>query len=68
MLFYANKAEVGLVPTIEAIDDDEAFLAQHPLKVVAEGKAHGVPHLIGHTSDEGLMTSHGIFTHRKKLQ
>ena len=57
---YVNKGEVGFVPTIEKIDDEKAFLAEHPLKVVAEGKAHGVPHLIGHTSDEGLMSAVGL--------
>ena len=55
MLFRPQIGGLGFVPTVEAVNDDEAFIAEYPLKIVAEGKAHGVPHLMGHTPDEGVM-------------
>ncbi|CAG7822273.1 unnamed protein product, partial [Allacma fusca] len=46
-----------LVPSIEAVNDEEAFLVEHPLKIVTEGGAHRVPTLIGANADEGLIFS-----------
>ena len=46
-------------PTVESINDDETFLAEHPLSVVASGKQHKVPWLTGITADEGLLSSIG---------
>ena len=56
-MFAPYKDGLGFVPTIEAIDDGNAFITDHPLKIVAKGQAHGVPHLIGHTSGEGITSS-----------
>ena len=45
---------VGFVPVIEAVNDDKAFIAEHPLKIMAKGEAHRIPVLTSHTSGEGI--------------
>ena len=47
-------------PTIEAVDDEEAFITEHPLKLVAKGKASQVPWMAGVTADEGLISTIGL--------
>jgi carboxylesterase type B len=48
-------------PTIETVDDDEAFLTEDPLEVLKSGKINKVPIIAGVNSDEGLITSAGKF-------
>ncbi|CAG7687337.1 unnamed protein product [Allacma fusca] len=48
-------------PSIEAVIDEQAFLVEHPLKILAEGRAHRVPMLIGATADEGLLSSIAMY-------
>jgi carboxylesterase type B len=48
-------------PTIETVDDDEAFLTEDPLEVLKSGNINKVPIIAGVNSDEGLITSAGKF-------
>lgn len=58
-LFSPHLDGLGFVPTAEAVDDDRAFIIEHPLEVIAKSGAHGVPHLMGHTSGEGILATTG---------
>ena len=46
-------------PVIEAVDDEEAFMTEHPLEIVTSGKALRVPLMTGVVADEGLFASMG---------
>ncbi|CAG7734906.1 unnamed protein product, partial [Allacma fusca] len=56
-LLHPQKCGVGFVPIVEAVKDEHAFLPEHPLTIISNGKAHKVPLLIGHTTHEGLITT-----------
>ncbi|CAG7725234.1 unnamed protein product, partial [Allacma fusca] len=47
-------------PSIEAVNDEEAFLIEHPLQIITDGRGHRVPMLIGANADEGLLSSIAI--------
>ena len=47
-------------PCIEAVKDQEAFLTEHPLDIIASGKAHRIPLMIGALSHDGLLSSIGM--------
>ncbi|CAG7678292.1 unnamed protein product [Allacma fusca] len=49
------------VPSIEVVNDEEAFLVEHPLQIMAEGRAHRVPILIGANADEGLLSAMAMY-------
>lgn len=48
-------------PVIEAVNDNEAFLTEHPLDIVATGRAMRIPWMTGVVSHEGLLGSLGLF-------
>ncbi|CAG7835739.1 unnamed protein product [Allacma fusca] len=56
-MLLPHKSGTLFRPTVEAGNDSETFLAQDPLDVVKQGKAHRVPWITGVTGDEGLITS-----------
>ncbi|CAG7717815.1 unnamed protein product, partial [Allacma fusca] len=49
------------LPSIEGVNDEEAFLVEHPLRILADGRAHGVPMMIGANADEGLLSSIALY-------
>ncbi|CAG7822962.1 unnamed protein product [Allacma fusca] len=56
-MFSPHKESHFVRPSIEATDDEEAFLVEHPLEILAQGKAQRVPWMAGVNADEGLLTS-----------
>jgi carboxylesterase type B len=42
---------------VEAVDDEEAFLTEHPLQAVQARKFHRIPWMAGVTADEGLISA-----------
>lgn len=46
-------------PTVEFIDDDQAFITKQPHEIVASGNYSRVPWIAGINSDEGLITAAG---------
>ncbi|CAG7835930.1 unnamed protein product [Allacma fusca] len=55
-------------PSVEAIDDEEAFLTQHPLDAVKEHKFHRIPWMSGVNAHEGLITSLGFHKSEAAMQ
>ena len=43
------------LPVIEAVDDENSFLIEHPKKSLEDGKSAKVPWLTGINSAEGLL-------------
>lgn len=46
-------------PVIETVDDEDSFITQHPLDLVAKGKMLKVPFMTGVVADEGLLPTIG---------
>ena len=46
-------------PVIEAVEDEESFITQHPLDLVAKGQMLKIPFLTGVVADEGLLPTIG---------
>ena len=44
-------------PTVETVNDEQAFLAEHPLDIMRQGRAQRVPWMTGYNSHEGLLSS-----------
>ncbi|CAG7821048.1 unnamed protein product [Allacma fusca] len=55
------------MPSIEVVNDEEAFLVEHPLTIMAEGRAHKVPWMVGANSDEGLCTSLAFYNNEEVM-
>ncbi|CAG7728616.1 unnamed protein product, partial [Allacma fusca] len=55
-------------PSIEVVNDEEAFLVEHPFQIMADGRAHRVPMLIGATADEGLCESMAMYNSDEILE
>jgi carboxylesterase 1 len=51
-------------PTIEVIDDDQAFLTKHPTEIIKSGNFSLVPWIAGINSEEGLITSAAIMANK----
>ncbi|CAG7785358.1 unnamed protein product, partial [Allacma fusca] len=52
-----SSLKTGFAPAIEVVQDDRAFLTDLPINIIAKGDTNRVPWLVGHTMDEGLMSS-----------
>jgi carboxylesterase type B len=50
------------------MDDEDAFIVEHPLEILAKGRAHRVPWMIGVNSDEGLLTSIAFYSSDHVMQ
>ncbi|CAG7727296.1 unnamed protein product [Allacma fusca] len=61
-VFYPHKSGTLFRPSVEAVNDSETFIAQHPLGIVENGLAHKVPWMAGVTADEGLLASAGYYS------
>ena len=51
------------VPTIETVNDLDAFLVEEPIEILKSGRFNKVPLITGCNSHEGLMMSPGKFFH-----
>ncbi|XP_021951286.1 venom carboxylesterase-6 [Folsomia candida] len=51
-------------PTIEVIDDDQAFLTKHPKEIIKSGNFSRLPWIAGVNSEEGLITSAAIMANQ----
>jgi juvenile-hormone esterase len=68
IITHPHKNGYLLRPTIEAVNDSETFLAEHPLKVIAEGRASRVPWMSGLVAEEGLLSSVAFYKNEKFLE
>ena len=49
------------MPVIEAVDDEGAFITEHPLNLISRGAMLKVPWMTGVTANEALFGVYGTF-------
>ena len=55
------------LPVVETIDDEEAFLTEHPTSILERGDYDQVPWMTGVNSAEGLFIAIRKISHNKYL-
>lgn len=55
-----SKDGLNSRPCIEDVKDEEAFLTELPLDILAAGKANRIPLMIGAVSQDGLLAGSGM--------
>ena len=56
---HPQKDGANSRPCIEAVQDEEAYLTEHPLDIIGAGRAHRIPLMMGVLAQDGLLTSSG---------
>ncbi|CAG7727886.1 unnamed protein product [Allacma fusca] len=60
------KGEI-IGPTLEAFDDEDSFMMQHPFQILSKGKFQKVPLLAGVMADEGLSSAYPYLSDESNL-
>jgi carboxylesterase type B len=55
-------------PSIEAVDDEDAFLTEHPMEIMLSGRGHRVPWMLGVNAHEGLMISLAFYGNESAME
>ncbi|CAG7830777.1 unnamed protein product, partial [Allacma fusca] len=67
LVFYPHRYGYIFSPTVET-DHRNAFLTEHPLHILEQGRAQKIPLLTGVTANEGVMSTFSFYKNPQNMK